>query len=89
MKIFSFMHKSINFLTTKFKFFFIVILSISFTIFLALHFANLLFGNNSYEVYSALNDKKQYLNQEIYRLQHENARLQKEYFELKNLEPGE
>jgi cell division protein FtsB len=59
------------------------------TIFLSLHVANLLFGTNSYEVYSSLKSKQTYLNDEITRLQLENARLQKEYFELKNLEPEE
>lgn len=33
--------------------------------------------------------KKEYLEDEISRLQKENAYLQKEYFELKNLEPEE
>ncbi len=59
------------------------------TIFLSLHVANLLFGTNSYEVYSSLKSKQTYLNNEITRLQLDNARLQKEYFELKNLEPEE
>lgn len=70
---------------------FIVIAGISVvvTIFLSLHVANLLFGTNSYEVYSSLKSKQNYLNEEITRLQLENARLQKEYFELKNLEPEE
>ena len=51
--------------------------------------ANTLFGNNSLEVYSSLKDKKIYLEEEIIRLQEDNAYLQKEYFELKNLEPEE
>lgn len=70
---------------------FIVIAGVSVvvTIFLSLHVANLLFGTNSYEVYSSLKSKQNYLNEEITRLQLENARLQKEYFELKNLEPEE
>ncbi|WP_228126530.1 septum formation initiator [Candidatus Marinarcus aquaticus] len=54
-----------------------------------MHVANLLFGTNSYEVYDSLKNKKAYLKNEITRLQFENARLQKEYFELKNLEPEE
>ena len=63
--------------------------SVAVTIFLSLHAANLLFGTNSYEVYSSLTSKQNYLNDEIRRLQLENARLQKEYFELKNLEPDQ
>lgn len=89
MKSFSFMHNLLNFFHTKYKFILIILVSVVFTIFLANHFADLLFGNNSLEVYNALKDKKAYLTQEITRLQHENARLQKEYFELKNLEPEE
>ncbi len=71
------------------KFIVIIALSVLVTIFLSLHVANLLFGTNSYEVYTSLQDKKSYLNSEIKRLQLDNARLQKEYFELKNLEPEE
>lgn len=50
---------------------------------------NLLFGDNSIQVYNSLKYKKEYLEDEISRLQKENAYLQKEYFELKNLEPEE
>ncbi|RXJ55403.1 septum formation initiator [Candidatus Marinarcus aquaticus] len=71
------------------KFIVTVVLSVVVTIFLGLHVANLLFGTNSYEVYDSLKNKKAYLKNEITRLQFENARLQKEYFELKNLEPEE
>jgi cell division protein FtsB len=67
----------------------IAIISIAITLFLSYHVANLLFGVNSFEVYKSLKDKKSYLNSEINRLQESNARLQKEYFELKNLEPEE
>lgn len=70
---------------------FIVVATVStvITIFLSFHVANLLFGTNSYEVYSNLKTKKKFLDSEIKRLQLENAKLQKEYFELKNLEPEE
>ncbi|WP_419766239.1 MAG: septum formation initiator [Arcobacter sp.] len=67
----------------------IAIISIAITLFLSYHVANLLFGVNSFEVYKSLKDKKSYLSSEINRLQESNARLQKEYFELKNLEPEE
>ncbi len=67
----------------------IAIVSIAITLFLSYHVANLLFGVNSLEVYSSLKNKKTYLTSEINRLQESNARLQKEYFELKNLEPEE
>ena len=71
------------------KFSLIVIISIAITIFLSYHVANILFGDNSLEVYNSLKYKKEYLQSEIKRLQLNNAHLQKEYFELKNLEPEE
>ncbi len=69
------------------NFILITIGSIAFTMFLSYHISIILFGDNSIEVYSSLKDKKSYLESEIIRLQKENAKLQKEYFELKNLEP--
>ncbi len=69
------------------KFIVIVILSVTFTIFLSYNVASILFGDNSLEVYNSLKYKKEYLENEIKRLQDNNAHLQKEYFELKNLEP--
>ncbi|MCP4971289.1 MAG: septum formation initiator [Arcobacter sp.] len=71
------------------KFSLIVIFSIAITIFLSYHVANILFGDNSLEVYNSLKNKKEYLQDEIKRLQKDNAHLQKEYFELKNLEPDQ
>ncbi|WP_321312913.1 septum formation initiator family protein [Halarcobacter sp.] len=71
------------------KFSLLAIFSIAVTIFLGYHVSNILFGDNSLEVYSSLKHKKAYLKSEIKRLQEENAYLQKEYFELKNLEPEE
>lgn len=71
------------------KFFVIALLSVAITIFLSYHVANILFGDNSLEVYNSLKHKKEYLENEISRLQKHNAYLQKEYFELKNLEPEE
>ena len=71
------------------KFSLIAIVSIAITMFLSYHVANILFGDNSLEVYSSLKNKKEYLQSEIKRLQKDNAHLQKEYFELKNLEPEE
>ncbi len=45
----------------------------------------LLFGDNSLEVLLGLEDYQQYLQNEIIRLKDENAGLQKEYFELKEI----
>lgn len=69
------------------KFSVVSIISIVITLFLSYHVAILLFGSNSLDVYNSLKDKRVYLINEIKRLQKENAHLQKEYFELKNLEP--
>jgi len=71
------------------KFIGIVLLSLVLTVYLSYHATNVLFGDNSLQVYNSLKDKKEYLEEEILRLQKENAYLQKEYFELKNLEPEE
>ena len=58
------------------------------TIIFANYVASLLFsGKNSLETYESLKIKKVQLEQEIKRIQKENAKLQKDYFELKNLEP--
>ena len=69
------------------SFILIVLISLMATIFLSYHSVIVLFGDNSLQVYNSLKYKKEYLEGEILRLQKENAYLQKEYFELKNLEP--
>lgn len=64
----------------------LVVLTLAFGIYVG----NLLFyGKNSYEVFSHLKSKKTHLQQDIKRLHLENAKLQKQYLELKNLEPEE
>ena len=69
------------------KFIVVALFSLVLTIYLSYHATNVLFGDNSLQVYNSLKYKKEYLEEEILRLQKENAYLQKEYFELKNLEP--
>ena len=76
-------------LTAYKKFILIVFISLIITIFFSYHTVNILFGDNSLQVYNSLKHKKDYLEGEILRLQRENAYLQKEYFELKNLEPDQ
>jgi len=49
----------------------------------------LIYGENSLTVLNHLKEKKQALRQEEKALKAENQRLQKEYFELKQLEPKE
>ncbi|MEA3314714.1 MAG: septum formation initiator [Campylobacterota bacterium] len=57
---------------------------------MAFYISNLLFaGKNTYGVYTDLKYKKQQLELNIRKIQLENANLQKQYLELKNLEPEE
>ena len=76
-------------LTAYKKFILIVFVSLIIKILISYHADNVLIGDNSLQVYNSLKYKKEYLEDEILRLQKENAYLQKEYFELKNLEPEE
>ncbi|MCF6339879.1 MAG: hypothetical protein L3J10_03860 [Sulfurimonas sp.] len=45
----------------------------------------LLYGTNSVEIYLGLQDYEESLKTEIHRLRDENAELQREYFELKEI----
>ncbi len=56
-------------------------------IFLGVYIGVLLFGENSLEVLFQLEEYEDYLINETDRLKLENAALQKEYFELKGLQP--
>lgn len=56
---------------------------------LGIYIGNIFFGVNSLEVYLNLVDYKKELETRIEDLKEENAQLQKEYFELKQLEPQE
>jgi len=56
-------------------------------ILLGLYLNILLFGDNSLEVLLQLEEYEQYLQHEIDSYKVENSSLQKEYFELKELEP--
>ena len=56
-------------------------------IFLGFYLNILLFGDNSLEVLLQLEEYESYLRNEISSYKSENAALQKEYFELKELEP--
>lgn len=67
----------------------IAILSLLATVYFSYYVTNVLFGDNSLQTYKSLEHRKEFLENEILRLQKENAYLQKEYFELKNLEPEE
>jgi hypothetical protein len=72
----------------KLKFIILVFCTTIITFLSAYYVSNLLFdGKNSYKVYNTLKQQKIQLQLSIKELQLSNARLQKEYFELKNLEP--
>ncbi|MBT5935813.1 hypothetical protein [Sulfurimonas sp.] len=54
-------------------------------IFLGIYLGVLLYGTSSLEVLFGLQDYKSYLEDEVYRLKLDNAELQREYFELKEI----
>lgn len=63
----------------KFSFLFVVVLI------LGIYIGILFYGTNSLEVLFGLQEYENYLQGEILRLKNENADLQKEYFELKEI----
>jgi len=52
---------------------------------LGIYLGILLYGTNSLEVLFGLQDYENYLQDEVTRLKNENAELQREYFELKEI----
>jgi sensor histidine kinase YesM len=52
---------------------------------LGMYIGSLLYGTNSLEVLFGLEDYENYLQDEVYRLKNENAQLQMQYFELKEI----
>jgi amino acid permease len=63
------------------KFLFLLFIVLAFGI----HLGIIMYGTNSLEVLFNLQDYEQYLTNEIVHLKSENADLQKEYFELKEI----
>jgi hypothetical protein len=63
------------------KFLLLIILVLGMGVYIGM----ILYGTNSLEVFLGLQDYEQYLQNEIYRLKNENAELQREYFELKEI----
>lgn len=53
----------------------------------AIYCGNVAFGKNSLDVMFSLQKEKKDLQESINRLKKENAKIQKAYFELKNLSP--
>jgi len=62
-------------------------LLIGIVIALGVYLGFLLFGENSLEQYLKLQDEKRYYQQLVIELKEQNAKLQKEYFELKEIQP--
>jgi hypothetical protein len=72
------------------RFIIITIVTVTVTLLFARYVSQILFdGKNSMKVYNILKLQEVHLKSNITLLQFDNARLQKEYFELKNLEPEE
>lgn len=63
------------------KFFILILMVLAFGIYIGL----ILYGTNSIEILFGLQEYELYLEDEVYRLKHENAQLQREYFELKEI----
>jgi len=64
---------------TKFFVFVLLVLAVG------VYIGNILYGANSLEILLGLQDYETYLQEEVLRLKHENAELQREYFELKEI----
>ena len=63
------------------KFLILLLMVLAFGIYIGL----ILYGTNSLEILFGLEEYERYLQDEVYRLKHENAELQREYFELKEI----
>ena len=75
----SFTQKYLGLSLLKFILLFLVVLS------LGIYLGVILYGTSSLEVLFGLEDYESYLQDEVYRLKNENANLQREYFELKEI----
>ena len=62
-------------------------LLITIVVTLGIYLGFLLFGENSLEQYLKLQDEKSYYQQLVIDLKEHNAKLQKDYFELKEVQP--
>lgn len=60
---------------------------LSIVVLLGVYIGNLFFGTNSVRILWSLEATKEQLQKKVSALQQENALIQKEYFELKGLEP--
>ncbi len=63
----------------KFLILFLIVLTVG------IYIGILLYGTNSIEILFGLDDYENFLQSEVFRLKNENAELQREYFELKEI----
>ena len=75
----SFTQKYLGFSLVKFLSLLLIVLATG------VYIGSLLYGTNSLEVLFSLQDYENYLQDEVYRLKNENAELQMQYFELKEI----
>ncbi len=75
----SFTQKYLGLSLVKFFVFFLIILAFG------IYIGTILYGTNSIEILLSLEEYEIYLEGEVYRLKEENAQLQREYFELKEI----
>ena len=75
----SFTEKYLGLSTLKFLIALLIVLAFG------IYIGILMYGDNSLDVLLNLQDYEEYLNSEISKLKNENAQLQKEYFELKEI----
>ena len=75
----SFTQKYLGLSLGKFLLLLLIVLSVG------IYVGVILYGTNSLEVLFGLQEYEEYLQSEIFILKHENAELQREYFELKEI----
>jgi len=75
----SFTQKYLGLSFGKFLLMLLVVLSVG------VYVGVILYGTNSLEILFGLQEYEEYLQSEIFTLKHENAELQREYFELKEI----
>ncbi|MBC8237804.1 MAG: hypothetical protein H8E76_06185 [Helicobacteraceae bacterium] len=63
------------------KFLVLLLIVLAFGVYIGI----ILYGANSVEILMGLQDYELYLEEEVHRLKQENAQLQREYFELKEI----
>lgn len=79
-----FKHRSVSLFGLSYRRLFILVTVV---VLLGIYLGFLLFGQNSLTQYMKLQDETQHYKQLVHDLQEHNAHLQKDYFELKEIQP--